>query len=129
MYLIACGPEDCPELWIWNVDTGDLHVKVTNSPEDSLTSCSWHKDGKKFVTGGTRGQFYQFVSISVNIYHTFFSISLYCLYAFGTYLCGKERREARDLGDMSQKLNRRIGGIHEALGASASRAAKFVYAK
>ncbi|KAF4524623.1 hypothetical protein B566_EDAN013874 [Ephemera danica] len=58
-YLIACGPEDCPELWIWNVETGDLHVKVTNSAEDSLTSCSWHKDGKKFVTGGTRGQFYQ----------------------------------------------------------------------
>ena len=25
------------------------------------------------------------------------------LYAFGTYQCGKPRREARDLGDMPQK--------------------------
>ncbi|CAB3367499.1 Hypothetical predicted protein [Cloeon dipterum] len=58
-YLIACGPEDCPEVWVWNVDTGDILCKVTNNTEDSLTSCSWHKDGKKFVTGGTRGQFYQ----------------------------------------------------------------------
>ncbi|XP_059470541.1 WD repeat-containing protein 26 [Neocloeon triangulifer] len=58
-YLLACGPEDCPELWVWNIDTGDIHCKVTNNTEDSLTSCSWHKDGKKFVTGGTRGQFYQ----------------------------------------------------------------------
>lgn len=42
--------------------TGELRVKVSHSPEDSLTTCSWHKDGKKFVTGGTRGQFYQCVS-------------------------------------------------------------------
>jgi WD40 repeat protein len=21
-YLIACGPEDCAELWIWNVEVG-----------------------------------------------------------------------------------------------------------
>ena len=62
LYLIACGPEDCPELWVWNIETGDIHCKVNNSTDDSLTSCSWHKDGKKFVTGGTRGQFYQCVS-------------------------------------------------------------------
>ncbi|XP_064490084.1 WD repeat-containing protein 26-like isoform X2 [Ornithodoros turicata] len=58
-YLIACGPEDCSDLWIWNVETGELRVKMTHSPEDSLTSCAWHRDGKKFVTGGIRGQFYQ----------------------------------------------------------------------
>ncbi|XP_072155113.1 WD repeat-containing protein 26 isoform X2 [Bemisia tabaci] len=58
-HLIVCGPEDCPELWIWNVETEELRKKVTHSPEDSLTSCSWHRDGKKFVTGGIRGQFYQ----------------------------------------------------------------------
>lgn len=43
------------------LQTGELKVKVSHSPEDSLTTCSWHKDGKKFVTGGTRGQFYQCV--------------------------------------------------------------------
>lgn len=58
-YLIACGPEDCSDLWIWNVETGEMRVKMTHSPEDSLTSCAWHRDGKKFVTGGIRGQFYQ----------------------------------------------------------------------
>ncbi|KAM7300151.1 WD repeat-containing protein 26 isoform X1 [Ixodes scapularis] len=58
-HLIVCGPEDCSDLWIWNVQMGELRVKMTHSPEDSLTSCAWHKDGKKFVTGGIRGQFYQ----------------------------------------------------------------------
>jgi len=62
-HLIACGPEDCPELWIWNIESDELRVKVSHSPEDSLTSCSWHRDGKKFVTGGIRGQFYQCASI------------------------------------------------------------------
>ncbi|XP_041353510.1 WD repeat-containing protein 26-like [Gigantopelta aegis] len=57
-FIVACGPEDCSELWIWNIETGDLHQKVTQSPEDSLTCASWHADGKKFVTGGQRGQFY-----------------------------------------------------------------------
>lgn len=63
-HLIACGPEDCPELWLWNVDAPDceLRVKLTQSTEDSLTTCAWHRDSNKFVTGGLRGQFYQSVS-------------------------------------------------------------------
>lgn len=36
---------------------------MSQSPEDSLTSAAWHSDGRKFVTGGVRGQFYQCVSI------------------------------------------------------------------
>ena len=44
------------------LQTGDLRVKMSQSPEDSLTTASWHVDGKKFVTGGIRGQFYQCVS-------------------------------------------------------------------
>ncbi|XP_013416632.1 WD repeat-containing protein 26 [Lingula anatina] len=59
MYIVACGPEDCSELWLWNVETGDLRVKMSQSPEDSLTCASFHADGKRFITGGTRGQFYQ----------------------------------------------------------------------
>lgn len=35
---------------------------MSQSPEDSLTTASWHMDSKKFVTGGIRGQFYQCVS-------------------------------------------------------------------
>lgn len=58
-HLLVAGPEDCHELWVWNVDTELLRVKLNHSTEDSLTSCSWHKDGTKFVCGGVRGQFYQ----------------------------------------------------------------------
>lgn len=62
-HLIACGPEDCPELWLWSVDTPDceLRVKLTQSTDDSLTACAWHRDSNKFVAGGLRGQFYQCV--------------------------------------------------------------------
>ncbi|XP_025413330.1 WD repeat-containing protein 26 [Sipha flava] len=57
--LMACGPQDCPDLWVWNVNTGVLRLKLSHSSDDSLTACSWHKDGQKFVCGGIRGQFYQ----------------------------------------------------------------------
>ncbi|KAK7103941.1 WD repeat-containing protein 26-like isoform X2 [Littorina saxatilis] len=57
-HIIACGPDDCSELWIWNVNTGELRQKVSQSPEDSLTSAAWQPDSRKFITGGTRGQFY-----------------------------------------------------------------------
>lgn len=35
---------------------------MSQSHEDSLTSVAWNPDGKRFVTGGQRGQFYQCVS-------------------------------------------------------------------
>lgn len=78
-HLIACGPDDCSELWIWNVETGDLRVKMTQSPEDSLTCCSWHKDGKKFVSGGTRGQFYQ-CDLDGQILDTWEGVRVQCLW-------------------------------------------------
>lgn len=78
-HLIACGPEDCPELWIWNIEADELRVKVSHSPEDSLTSCSWHKDGKKFVTGGIRGQFYQF-DLEGNILDSWEGVRVNCLW-------------------------------------------------
>ena len=45
--------------------TGELKVKMSQSQEDSLTSAAWHSDGRKFVTGGVRGQFYQCVSVII----------------------------------------------------------------
>lgn len=59
VHLLVAGPEDCPELWLWNVDTEELKIKVAHSADDSLTACSWNKDSVRFVTGGIRGQFYQ----------------------------------------------------------------------
>ncbi|CAH3181793.1 unnamed protein product [Porites evermanni] len=61
-YLIACGPEDCSELWIWNTETGELKCRMSQSTDDSLTCCAWNPDSKRFYTGGKRGQFYQCVS-------------------------------------------------------------------
>ncbi|XP_077283902.1 WD repeat-containing protein 26 isoform X1 [Arctopsyche grandis] len=58
-YLIVVGPEDCHELWIWNMETDELAFKMSHSRDDSLTAVAWHRDGNKFVTGGMRGQFYQ----------------------------------------------------------------------
>jgi WD40 repeat protein len=39
--------------------TGELHVKVSpGASEDALTSAAWNPDSRRFVTGGTRGNFY-----------------------------------------------------------------------
>ncbi|XP_039284126.1 WD repeat-containing protein 26 isoform X2 [Nilaparvata lugens] len=78
-HLIACGPEDCPELWLWNVDTDELRVKMHHSPEDSLTACSWHRDGSKFVTGGIRGQFYQ-CDLEGNVLDSWEGVRVNCLW-------------------------------------------------
>uniref|UniRef100_UPI00358EE308 WD repeat-containing protein 26-like n=1 Tax=Myxine glutinosa TaxID=7769 RepID=UPI00358EE308 len=58
-YLIACGPDDCSDLWLWDTQTWELKVKMSHSHEDSLVCASWSPDGRRFVTGGQRGQFYQ----------------------------------------------------------------------
>lgn len=57
--LAVCGPEDCDEVCIWNVDSGTLECKIAHSSEDSLTTVSWSPDGRKIACGGSRGQFYQ----------------------------------------------------------------------
>ncbi|XP_003745506.1 WD repeat-containing protein 26 [Galendromus occidentalis] len=57
--LLVCGYEDSSDLWIWNVITGDLRHQMSHSAGDSLTTCAWQSSGTKFITGGTRGQFYQ----------------------------------------------------------------------
>lgn len=58
-FIIACGPEDCCEVWIWHVETGELRCRMKHSSSESFTCCSWFMDEKSFVTGGSRGQFYQ----------------------------------------------------------------------
>lgn len=57
--LIVCLQEEAAELTVWNAEHGDQICKVSNSPDDSLTCAAWHKDSRKFVCGGMRGQFYQ----------------------------------------------------------------------
>jgi len=57
--LAVCGPDDCPEVWLWDVASGRLETKVSHSGEDSLTCVSWSPDGRRITCGGNRGQFYQ----------------------------------------------------------------------
>ncbi|KAF3691415.1 WD repeat-containing protein 26 [Channa argus] len=76
-YLIACGPDDCSELWLWN--TGELRTKMSQSHEDSLTSVAWNPDGKRFVTGGQRGQFYQ-CDLDGNLLDSWEGVRVQCLW-------------------------------------------------
>ncbi|XP_025995831.1 WD repeat-containing protein 26 isoform X1 [Solenopsis invicta] len=80
-HLIACGPEDCPELWLWSIDTPDceLRVKLTQSTDDSLTACAWHRDSNKFVAGGLRGQFYQ-CDMDGNVSDSWEGVRVKCLW-------------------------------------------------
>eukprot|EP00731_Ephydatia_muelleri_P027695 Em0019g568a len=57
--LLSCGREDCSEALVFNSETGEMKCRVHNSPEESLTCCAWHNDGKRFYLGGTRGQFFE----------------------------------------------------------------------
>lgn len=57
-HLIVGGPEDCPDLWIWNIEEDKLKQRMCQSAEDSLTCAAFNADGTRFVTGGVRGQFY-----------------------------------------------------------------------
>lgn len=84
-YLAVVGPEDGPDLWIWNMEVSfrsvapippfitlqwkcdefqrfELKNRVSHSPDDSLSAVAWFPDGKKFVCGGSKGQFYVCVS-------------------------------------------------------------------
>ncbi|RXN32267.1 WD repeat-containing 26 [Labeo rohita] len=79
VYLIACGPDDCSELWLWNVQTGELRTKMSQSHEDSLTSVAWNPDGKRFVTGGQRGQFYQ-CDLDGNLLESWEGVRVQCLW-------------------------------------------------
>ncbi|XP_020287837.1 WD repeat-containing protein 26 isoform X2 [Pseudomyrmex gracilis] len=80
-HIIACGPEDCPELWLWNIETPDceLRVKLTQGTEDSLTACAWHRDSNKFVAGGLRGQFYQ-CDMDGNVSDSWEGVRVKCLW-------------------------------------------------
>ncbi|KAK7885898.1 hypothetical protein WMY93_025519 [Mugilogobius chulae] len=67
VYLIACGPDDCSELWLWNVQTGELRTKMSQSHEDSLTS---------------RGQFYQ-CDLDGNLLDSWEGVRVQCLWCLG----------------------------------------------
>lgn len=77
-HLIACGPEESPEVWLWNIET-EKCLKVSQSPEDVLTCCAWNKDNNKFLVGGIRGHFYQ-CDMEGNILDTWEGVRVNCLW-------------------------------------------------
>uniref|UniRef100_A0A0K8V1Z5 WD repeat-containing protein 26 n=2 Tax=Bactrocera latifrons TaxID=174628 RepID=A0A0K8V1Z5_BACLA len=56
--LLVGGPDDTPEISIWNVDDGKLILKMSQSVDDSLSCGAFSRDGSRFVCGGQKGQFY-----------------------------------------------------------------------
>lgn len=61
-YVIACGTDECNELWIWDVEQEEQRSRMNHTSEDSLTCAAWLPCGQRFVCGGSRGQFYYCVS-------------------------------------------------------------------
>lgn len=57
-HLLVGGPEDCPDLWIWNIEEESFKLRMCQAADDSLTCASFNADGSRFVTGGIKGQFY-----------------------------------------------------------------------
>lgn len=76
-HLIVCGPEECPEVWLWNIET-EKCIKVTQGQDDALTCAAWNKDGAKFVVGGIKGQFYQ-CDMEGNILDSWEGVRVNCL--------------------------------------------------
>ncbi|CAG0883506.1 unnamed protein product [Darwinula stevensoni] len=81
-WLAACGSDESSEVWIWDAESGDLKVKVNQSPDDSLTCVAFHSCSTKFVTGGTKGQFYQ-CDIDGNIHDTWEGVRVRALWCKG----------------------------------------------
>ncbi|XP_075591416.1 WD repeat-containing protein 26 [Dermatophagoides farinae] len=77
-YLLALGPEESSEFWLWDTHTGTLKTKSCHSNDDSLIACAWHKDGKKFIAGGTRGQFYQ-IDLNGTVIDSWEGVRVMCL--------------------------------------------------
>ncbi|XP_062971520.1 WD repeat-containing protein 26 isoform X3 [Cynocephalus volans] len=76
---LATGSKDTTVI-IWQVDpTGELRTKMSQSHEDSLTSVAWNPDGKRFVTGGQRGQFYQ-CDLDGNLLDSWEGVRVQCLW-------------------------------------------------
>ncbi|KAG9464973.1 hypothetical protein GDO78_019137, partial [Eleutherodactylus coqui] len=51
-YLVACGPDDCSELWLWNVQ--DLDGNLLDSWEGVRVQCLWClSDGKTVLASDT----------------------------------------------------------------------------
>jgi WD40 repeat protein len=78
-YIIACGTDECNELWIWDVEQEEQRSRMNHTSEDSLTCAAWLPCGQRFVCGGSRGQFY-YCDIEGNVIDSWEGVRLQCLH-------------------------------------------------
>lgn len=57
VYLLACGSDERPDLWIWNVNKEEVHNMINHTDDECTTTCSWHFGGEKFAAASTKGNF------------------------------------------------------------------------
>lgn len=56
-YLLACGSEDQPDLWLWDVHKEEVHRMINHTDDECTTTCSWHLSGDKFAAASLKGNF------------------------------------------------------------------------
>ncbi|XP_075262790.1 WD repeat-containing protein 26-like isoform X2 [Convolutriloba macropyga] len=57
-YLLSCGARSSSKATVWSMATMDRVVRVSNGPEDCLTTCCWLPDSTHFAVAGIQGHFY-----------------------------------------------------------------------
>ncbi|CAF2094296.1 unnamed protein product [Rotaria magnacalcarata] len=77
-YIIACGTDECSEIWIWDIQREEQRSRIHHTPDDSLTCAAWLPCGTRFVCGGSRGQFY-YCDIDGNVIDNWEGVRLQCL--------------------------------------------------
>ncbi|CAF3497961.1 unnamed protein product [Adineta steineri] len=77
-YIIACGTDECNEIWIWDIEKEEQRSRINHTSEDSLTCAAWLPCGTRFVCGGSRGQFY-YCDIDGNVIDSWEGVRLQCL--------------------------------------------------
>lgn len=77
-YIVACGAEESHEVYIFDAQNGELHAKMSHSPDDSLVCCCWSSDDSRFVAGGLKGQFYE-CDVDGNILQTWEGVRVQAL--------------------------------------------------
>lgn len=58
VYLLACGSEDTPNLWLWNLNEEREKLCKAHDENENYTTCSWHMSGEKFAAASVKGNFY-----------------------------------------------------------------------
>lgn len=81
--LLITGNEDSSSIWIYDVESGDIkeHKQAT---EDSITTCAWLPDNKRYLCAGKQGQFYMVDVASGQVIEQWEGIRVYGIHCIGS---------------------------------------------